>query len=43
MGEDVARCPSCSLFITVIYNHADFAPQAAAGVGGGGGAAVSVA
>ncbi|GBF89845.1 hypothetical protein Rsub_02549 [Raphidocelis subcapitata] len=24
-GEDIARCPSCSLFITVIYNPEDFA------------------
>ena len=25
MGEEIARCPSCSLFITVIYNMEDFA------------------
>mmetsp|Transcript_23327 Transcript_23327/g.69294 ORF Transcript_23327/g.69294 Transcript_23327/m.69294 type:complete len:85 (+) Transcript_23327:100-354(+) len=24
-GEDIAHCPSCSLFITVIYNSEDFA------------------
>ncbi|RVW61263.1 Diphthamide biosynthesis protein 3 [Vitis vinifera] len=24
MGEEIARCPSCSLFITVIYNMEDF-------------------
>ncbi|ERN17110.1 hypothetical protein AMTRI_Chr09g13840 [Amborella trichopoda] len=24
MGEDIARCPSCSLYITVIYNQDDF-------------------
>ncbi|XP_029122019.1 diphthamide biosynthesis protein 3 [Elaeis guineensis] len=24
-GEEIARCPSCSLFITVIYNPEDFA------------------
>ncbi|CAM6116349.1 unnamed protein product [Calypogeia fissa] len=23
-GEEIARCPSCSLYITVIYNHEDF-------------------
>ncbi|XP_008781763.1 diphthamide biosynthesis protein 3-like [Phoenix dactylifera] len=23
-GEEIARCPSCSLFITVIYNPEDF-------------------
>lgn len=23
-GEDIARCPSCSLYITVIYNPEDF-------------------
>ncbi|CAI5503824.1 unnamed protein product [Closterium sp. Naga37s-1] len=23
-GEEIARCPSCSLFITVIYNSEDF-------------------
>lgn len=25
LGEEIARCPSCSLFITVIYNLEDFA------------------
>ncbi|GMN37505.1 hypothetical protein TIFTF001_006868 [Ficus carica] len=25
LGEDIARCPSCSLYITVIYNLEDFA------------------
>ena len=25
MGEEISRCPSCSLFITVIYNMEDFA------------------
>ncbi|XP_078161630.1 CSL zinc finger domain-containing protein [Carex rostrata] len=24
LGEEIARCPSCSLFITVIYNPEDF-------------------
>ena len=24
-GEEIARCPSCSLYITVIYNQEDFA------------------
>jgi len=24
MGEEIARCPSCSLYITVIYNLEDF-------------------
>lgn len=23
-GEDIARCPSCSLYITVLYNQEDF-------------------
>ncbi|GAQ79681.1 hypothetical protein KFL_000350350 [Klebsormidium nitens] len=23
-GEEIARCPSCSLYITVIYNPEDF-------------------
>jgi len=23
-GEDIARCPSCSLYLTVIYDNADF-------------------
>lgn len=27
-GEEVARCPSCSLIIRVIYNPEDFAPAA---------------
>ena len=25
MGEEIARCPSCSLYITVVYNMEDFA------------------
>ncbi|XP_020243948.1 diphthamide biosynthesis protein 3-like [Asparagus officinalis] len=25
LGEEIARCPSCSLYITVIYNQEDFA------------------
>lgn len=25
LGEEIARCPSCSLFITVIYNMEDIA------------------
>ncbi|KAI4382556.1 hypothetical protein MLD38_008507 [Melastoma candidum] len=25
LGEEIARCPSCSLFITVVYNPQDFA------------------
>ncbi|KAF7810931.1 diphthamide biosynthesis protein 3-like [Senna tora] len=24
LGEEIARCPSCSLYITVIYNAEDF-------------------
>ncbi|KAJ3679244.1 hypothetical protein LUZ60_017255 [Juncus effusus] len=24
IGEEIARCPSCSLYITVIYNPEDF-------------------
>lgn len=24
LGEEIARCPSCSLYITVIYNQEDF-------------------
>ncbi|XP_068641388.1 diphthamide biosynthesis protein 3-like [Aristolochia californica] len=24
IGEEIARCPSCSLYITVIYNQEDF-------------------
>ncbi|KAD6454211.1 hypothetical protein E3N88_08917 [Mikania micrantha] len=27
IGEEIARCPSCSLYITVIYNMEDFADQ----------------
>jgi diphthamide biosynthesis protein 3 len=27
LGEEIARCPSCSLFITVIYNPEDFSPS----------------
>ncbi|KAJ2454984.1 Diphthamide biosynthesis protein 3 [Coemansia sp. RSA 2336] len=27
LGEDIARCPSCSLLIQVIYNRDDFAPD----------------
>ncbi|KAJ7199569.1 hypothetical protein O6H91_Y497400 [Diphasiastrum complanatum] len=26
-GEEIARCPSCSLYITVIYNAEDFQEQ----------------
>ncbi|KAI8467647.1 MAG: hypothetical protein J3K34DRAFT_429761 [Monoraphidium minutum] len=33
-GEEIARCPSCSLFITVVYNPEDFAADAAGGAGG---------
>ncbi|EER88778.1 hypothetical protein BDA96_10G282500 [Sorghum bicolor] len=25
LGEEIARCPSCSLFLTVVYNAEDFA------------------
>lgn len=25
LGEEIARCPSCSLFLTVVYNEEDFA------------------
>ncbi|XP_077241524.1 diphthamide biosynthesis protein 3-like [Tasmannia lanceolata] len=24
LGEEIGRCPSCSLYITVIYNQEDF-------------------
>ncbi|KAG6653193.1 hypothetical protein I3843_05G051400 [Carya illinoinensis] len=24
LGEEIARCPSCSLYITVVYNVEDF-------------------
>ncbi|KAI3982337.1 hypothetical protein MKX01_037870 [Papaver californicum] len=24
IGEEIARCPSCSLYVTVIYNMKDF-------------------
>jgi diphthamide biosynthesis protein 3 len=24
LGEEIARCPSCSLYITVVYNLEDF-------------------
>lgn len=24
LGEEIARCPSCSLYITIIYNIEDF-------------------
>ncbi|KAF4361027.1 hypothetical protein F8388_016836 [Cannabis sativa] len=27
LGEEIARCPSCSLYITVIYNMEDFLVQ----------------
>ncbi|MBA0619961.1 hypothetical protein Godav_005746 [Gossypium davidsonii] len=27
IGEEIARCPSCSLYITVIYNAEDFADK----------------
>lgn len=27
IGEEIARCPSCSLYITVIYNMEDFTDQ----------------
>ncbi|MFS7920721.1 putative DPH-type metal-binding domain-containing protein [Helianthus anomalus] len=27
IGEEIARCPSCSLYITVIYNMEDFIDQ----------------
>lgn len=38
-GEEIARCPSCSLYITVIYNPDDFAECLDDGGGGGGGTA----
>ncbi|KAL5226072.1 hypothetical protein ABZP36_012711 [Zizania latifolia] len=25
LGEEIVRCPSCSLFLTVVYNTEDFA------------------
>jgi len=25
LGEEIARCPSCSLFLTIVYNAEDFA------------------
>jgi len=28
-GEEIAKCPSCSLYITVIYNQEDFEPTPA--------------
>ncbi|KAH0451672.1 hypothetical protein IEQ34_018971 [Dendrobium chrysotoxum] len=28
IGEEIARCPSCSLYITVIYNPDDFGDSA---------------
>nr|CDS30075.2 Zinc finger DPH type [Hymenolepis microstoma] len=27
IGEDIAKCPSCSLIIRVIYDPEDFLPQ----------------
>jgi hypothetical protein len=46
-GEEIARCPSCSLFITVVYDAEAFAGVDPSGpppmVGGSGGAAVAVA
>lgn len=27
IGEEIARCPSCSLYITVIYNIEDFSGE----------------
>ncbi|KAK2978375.1 hypothetical protein RJ640_016477 [Escallonia rubra] len=27
LGEEIARCPSCSLYITVIYNMEDFSGE----------------
>ncbi|KAJ3707873.1 hypothetical protein LUZ61_011578 [Rhynchospora tenuis] len=27
LGEEIARCPSCSLYITVVYNPEDFSPS----------------
>ncbi|KAF3435651.1 hypothetical protein FNV43_RR22742 [Rhamnella rubrinervis] len=27
LGEEIARCPGCSLYITVIYNMEDFAGE----------------
>ncbi|KAK2965786.1 hypothetical protein RJ640_009492 [Escallonia rubra] len=27
LGEEIARCPSCSLYITVIYNIEDFSGE----------------
>lgn len=32
-GEDIARCPSCSLFITVIYNPVSAPPNTGEGEG----------
>ncbi|KAG0586524.1 hypothetical protein M758_2G075600 [Ceratodon purpureus] len=28
IGEEIARCPSCSLYITVVYNPEDFQDSA---------------
>lgn len=41
-GEEIARCPSCSLFVTVVYNPEDFAPKGGVEDEGGTGAAVTV-
>ncbi|KAL5703813.1 hypothetical protein ACHQM5_022319 [Ranunculus cassubicifolius] len=32
IGEEIARCPSCSLYITVIYNMEDFIGEAKSNV-----------
>mmetsp|Transcript_68890 Transcript_68890/g.139697 ORF Transcript_68890/g.139697 Transcript_68890/m.139697 type:complete len:85 (+) Transcript_68890:113-367(+) len=45
-GEDIARCPSCSLYITVIYNPEDFQDVGEPGPavdGGAGGKPIPVA
>lgn len=34
MGEDIARCPSCSLLIRVIYNLGEREREAGGGAGG---------
>ncbi|KAG1661265.1 hypothetical protein FOA52_003723 [Chlamydomonas sp. UWO 241] len=38
-GEDIARCPSCSLYITVVYNPEDFEDVAEPGTAVDGGSA----
>ena len=41
-GEDVARCPGCSLLLRVIYDACDIEARAAATLGSGGSGAGAV-